>query len=300
MQTAGHPHLPAPEWLEIGPHRLAYRRAGHGPDLVFIHGWPLHSATFRAIVPLLAADYTCHLLDLPSAGLSQSAAGADRGFRSTLGVVSEAIDRLGLQRYAFVAHDSGGMLARHIAAGDARVAGLVLGDTELPGFHPPALRMLSLLAQSSLGPSVLRTTIRIGALRRSTAVGFGGAFADLSLLDGEFFELFLAPVVESNAATARTLEPIRDYRALVDELAGVHARIRAPVQLIWGTHDPVFPLSRAREMAKQFAGDVRLDTLEGGKLFAHEEQPERFAQIARTFLQAVLATGHGVLSTRSA
>lgn len=289
MSSARRPHLPAPEWLSIGPHRLAYRRSGQGPDLVFLHGWPLHSATFRAIVPRLAGDYTCHLLDLPGAGLSQSAAGADCGFRSALRVVSEAIDQLGLQRYAFVTHDSGGLLARHIAAGDARVAGLVLGDTELPSFHPLPMRMLAFLARSSFGPAVLRTMIRVGPLRRSSAVGFGGAFADTSLLDGEFYELFLAQLAESNADTARALQPIRDYSALVVELADIHARIHVPVQLIWGTRDPLFPLPRARQMAKQFAGHVTLSTIEGARLFAHEERPEEFASIARPFLNQLFA-----------
>lgn len=289
MHTARTPHLPAPEWLTVGPHRLAYRRAGSGPDLVFIHGWPLHSGTFRAIVPPLAADYTCHLLDLPAAGLSQSDPGADCGFRNTREVISQAIDALGLSHYAFVAHDSGAMLARHVAAHDLRVAGLVLGDTELPSFHPPPLRMLSLLARSSAGPAVLRATLRIGPLRRSSAVGFGGAFADTSLLDGEFFELFFAPLIESNAATARALEPIRSYDGLIDELSSVHARIRVPVQLIWGSRDPLFPLARARKMVPEFAGGAHLDTIEGAKLFAHEEHPEQFVQLARPFLRELFS-----------
>src|SRR5688572_15665722 len=62
----GAPHA----YLDIGHTRLAYRRFGRGPDLVFVHGWPLHAGTFRALVPLLADRFTCHLVDLPGAGQS--------------------------------------------------------------------------------------------------------------------------------------------------------------------------------------------------------------------------------------
>jgi hypothetical protein len=34
-----------------GHGRLTYYRFGQGPDVVMIHGWPLHSATFRSTSP---------------------------------------------------------------------------------------------------------------------------------------------------------------------------------------------------------------------------------------------------------
>ena len=37
--------------VDLGHSKVAYYRFGSGPDLVFVHGWPLHAATFRKIVP---------------------------------------------------------------------------------------------------------------------------------------------------------------------------------------------------------------------------------------------------------
>jgi pimeloyl-[acyl-carrier protein] methyl ester esterase len=43
---------------------------GHGPDLVLIHGWAMHSGIFAPLTPLLAANFRVHLVDLPGHGRS--------------------------------------------------------------------------------------------------------------------------------------------------------------------------------------------------------------------------------------
>jgi pimeloyl-ACP methyl ester carboxylesterase len=62
-----------------------------------------------------------------------------------------------------------------------------------------------------------------------------------------------------------------------------------PVQMIWGTDDPFFPLPKARAMTKQFAGRVELVEIPGAKLFAHEDHPEEFADHAVRFLRRALS-----------
>src|SRR5215470_18506564 len=63
------------DYLRMPEGMIAQWKFGHGPDVVFVHGWPLHAATFRALAPLLAARFTCHLFDLPGSGQTQSPAG---------------------------------------------------------------------------------------------------------------------------------------------------------------------------------------------------------------------------------
>src|SRR5581483_3338610 len=55
-------------YLDVGHNQLAYYRLGRGPDLFFVHGWPISAVTFRSILPFLSGKYTCHLIDLPGAG----------------------------------------------------------------------------------------------------------------------------------------------------------------------------------------------------------------------------------------
>src|SRR3954454_14518875 len=137
VETLPHYWLRPPDrFLEIGAHRVASWRVGRGPDLVFLHGWPLHSATFRHVVPLLADAFTCHLVDLPGTGRTVSRPDALVSFVGHAEVMRGVADALGLRRYGLVAHDSGGFVARTLAAADPRVAVLAIGDTEIPGHNP--------------------------------------------------------------------------------------------------------------------------------------------------------------------
>ena len=270
-------------YLDLGQHRLGYERRGHGPDVVFVHGWPLHSATFRNIVPHLERDFTCHLLDLVCAGRSSSASGADVSFSAQIRVLRAAIDALGLTRYAFVAHDSGGLLARYVAADDARVAGLVLGTTELPGRVPSVAALLGFMANVPFGPALFRALMRNRTFLRSP-LGFAPYLESREHLEGEFHRLFLAPILASTDASQRAISGITDFKLLYAGLADVHRRLRAPALLIWGARDTLFPLRGARAMLPQFGGGAELEVIEHGKLFFHEEHPEEFGSLARAFL----------------
>ncbi len=43
---------------------------GHGPDLVMLHGWSMHSAVWHNLAESLAQHFTLHLVDLPGHGQS--------------------------------------------------------------------------------------------------------------------------------------------------------------------------------------------------------------------------------------
>jgi len=271
--------------IDIGHSRIAYRTLGEGPDLVFIHGWPLDMATYRELAPLLASSFRCHLFDLPGAGATETSSQSALTLGAHAATARAVIDTLGLTRYAIVAHDSGGMVARFVAASDARVCALVLGNTELSHHHSAMIQFMKGVANTpGLGPLLLSTTMGTRFLRRSR-LGFAGCFQNLDHIDGEFYDLFVAPMLADKRrasqqfALLRTLDP-----TLVDKLPDMHARIRCPTKLIWGGADPFFPLARARTMLPEFKAGATLDVIEGGKLFIHEEQPETFANLARPFL----------------
>ena len=58
-------------FLDVGAGEVAYRRVGTGPDVLFVHGWPVSGATFRRLLPHLVDHVTCHVIDLPGAGSSR-------------------------------------------------------------------------------------------------------------------------------------------------------------------------------------------------------------------------------------
>ena len=276
----------APErWIDVGNGEVAHRQVGTGPDVVFVHGWPASGATFRGLLPHLAPHVTCHVLDLVGAGDSRFDRTVHISIEKHAEAVRRVLDALDVSDVAVVGHDSGGMIARYALADDPRVRAWALVDTEQPqGAH---WRFSSFLAIRHLPrfEKVLASVVNRPRLRRNKFI-LGDAFADRSLIDGEFAEFFLAPLRSNAERQWATAEFARNFDlGALSGLASVHARMTAPVQLVWGGDDPFFPLDWTREMMPGFGGDARLHVVPGGKLFVHEEFPD---QTARAILPSVL------------
>lgn len=276
-------------FLDIGHSKLAYWRYGQGPDLVFVHGWPLHSATFRKLVPELSQRFTCHLIDLPGAGQTQWSEASAIDLKEHVSSLRAGLTVLGLSRYALLAHDSGGAIARWLSADNAQVVALVLGNTEIPGHHPTLIRLLQGLLRLPYGHRLLTFAMGLRIIRRSP-LGFAGCFADRNLIDGPFHRLFIAPIVQSQRVAQSQLALLRAFdQTLIDRMNETHRRITAPTLLLWGEQDPIFPLRRARQMVDEFAGGATLEVLAGGKAFVHEELSDAFATHAGAFLTRAFA-----------
>lgn len=275
--------------IDVGHSRLAYYKFGSGPDVVLIHGWPLTAATYRHLVARLASRYTCHLFDLPTTGATEITAATPIGIPQHAATVRAAIDRLGLSRYALVGHDSGGFIARIVAANDPRAVGLVLGNTEIPGHTPAMLTLLALVAKLGLGEFVFGRVLRSSWLRRSM-FGFEGCFTDAAYADGEFKTAQLDPLL----APGKLAGQLRLFDTLTHDLMAtldaIHAQIAVPVALVWGTDDPWFPLAKAKRMLSSFAGPTTLTEIRGGKLFVHEDRADEFAAATVSHLAQCFAT----------
>jgi len=220
------PRFSVPDsFLELPGGRVATWRFGSGPDLVAVHGWPLHAATWRTLLPSLSQHFTVHLLDLPGSGHTEWRSAVD--FQVCAEVVHDFIDSLGVPRYAMLAHDSGGAIARLACAGDERLGALVLGNTEIPGHHPPLV--MGYVAAARLGLAGVLLKAILGGPLRTTVMGVGGLFTDPSYADGEFGDLFLAPLANPRVRENQ-LKLLRsvDFDES-DALAEVHARSRRAV-----------------------------------------------------------------------
>ncbi len=275
---------PPDRFLPVGTGEVAYRTVGTGPDVLFVHGWPVSSATFRALLPHLVDHVTCHLIDLPGAGASRFGTDPAPSLRGHIEAVRHVLDLLDLPRVAVVGHDSGGMIARHALAGDPRVVAMGLVDTEQPQGLSVRLRLFVAARHTPRLAAALGWVAGARRLRRHPLV-FGAAFNDRTLLDGEFDEFFLAPLRNDRARREAAARVLRSFDPqLVRDLAEVHRRVTVPVQLVWGEHDVFFPVRRAEEMVATFA-DARLHVVRGGSLFCHEEQP---AEVAEALLPTLL------------
>lgn len=263
-------------YLDVGAGEVAYRRVGTGPDVLFVHGWPVSGATFRGLLPHLADHVTCHVIDLPSAGSSRVTPTTPLSIAQHITTVRRVVDLLDLDRVAVVGHDSGGMIARHAMAGDDRLAAMGLIDTEQSqGLN---LRFKMFLANRKVPGfgSILGWLAGNKTLRRNGFV-LGDAFVDRSLLDGGFDEFFLQPLANDPAYRNATMKVLESFDTrYVHELGALHRQIDIPVQLVWGEQDKFFPVEWAREMVADFP-DAQLAVVPDAGLFSHEERPAEVA-----------------------
>ncbi|MEE9417327.1 MAG: alpha/beta hydrolase [Acidimicrobiales bacterium] len=270
--------------IDIGSSQLGYRKLGDGPDIVFIHGWPLHRETWRHVAAALP-NYTCHLIDLPGSGASITPAATKVSLRGHVDAVVEAIEVLDLDEIVLVGQDSGGMVARFAMdrIGDS-VSALILAGTEIPHHHPAVIDRLQMAAKLPGSASITARLMNTPRIVRSKQV-LGGCFFDRDLIEGDFRTEVLDQTFRDKSVVKRQLEVLASYTSdVVDELAEVHPKIMCPTLLVWGKGDPFFPVGKARKMVEQFGGPTRFEVFDDARLLAHEEHPKRFAALCAEFL----------------
>ena len=265
------------DYIPVSTGEVAYRRVGSGPDVLFVHGWPVSGATYRTLLPYLAEHVTCHLIDLPGTGSSRFTTDEQISLSTHIEAVRAVVDYLELDDVAVVGHDSGGLIARHAMAGDSRLRALGLIDTEQP--QGLSWRFKSFLYGSKLpGFGAIFGWLSGSPKIRRNGLAFGKVFHDKDLLDGEFDEFFLqtlandAPRLTAATTTIRSFEV--DY---VTRLEALHGQIDVPTVLVWGERDAFFPRRWAEEMAGQFP-NAHLEVIDGAGLFSHEERPKAVAE----------------------
>jgi pimeloyl-ACP methyl ester carboxylesterase len=272
-------------FVEVGDAKVCYRKVGAGPALVLFHGYPLFSLTWRKIVPELAKHFTCYAFDLVGLGDSTSPNEEDFTSQGEGRVFQQALAALGVFSYALMGNDSGGWVARELALLEPeRVTRFVLTNTEIPEQRPPWVWFYQYLAEVPGGSYLFRCMLSLRIWRRSV-IGFGSCFENLDLIDGEFFDLFLAPLLATHERIKRALKFLvtMDFRR-VDEFKELHGKLIMPVAFVWAADDPAFPEEYARQMATQFPNVAQFTSIPKAKLFMHEEFPEHVLQSVIEFL----------------
>ena len=274
------------ERTTVGPTTYAWRRIGSGPPLLLIHGFPLSGLTWRKVVPELSRHYTCYLPDLPGLGETRWSEQTDFTWHGHARGLVQLADALGLERFHVAGHDTGGTVARCLAQQiPGRVRTLAIINSEIPNHRPPWIQLYQRLMFVPGAVTGIGLLIRSRAFLHS-AMGFGGCFNDRALIDGEFHELFVAPLLRDPARMRGLQRYLRSLKwDVVDGFAQGHGALTMPVRLVWGADDPTFPVSHARRMVSQFP-NADIVEIPGAKLLAHEEKP---AEVAGALLQGFAA-----------
>jgi pimeloyl-ACP methyl ester carboxylesterase len=276
--------------------RLAYERAGRGPAVVLLHGWPGDRTDFRHAVPLLTPAAEVVVPDLRGFGESDKhpadpAVGysADAQARSVTGLV----DQLGLVRPVLAGYDIGSRIAQTVARQRPDLVRALVLSTPLPGIGD---RVLTAQAQQEFWYQAFHR------LDLATHLLDGRPDAVRAYLrhfwshwSGPDFELspdHLEHLVSVYAEPGAFAASIGWYRAGAGSVARSVSertprpedRLAVPTTVLWPEHDPLFPRAWSDRLGEFFA-DVRLRHLDGVGHFTPVESPDTFAAAVRAALE---------------
>jgi pimeloyl-ACP methyl ester carboxylesterase len=272
--------------IELPEGRIRYRESGSGEPLVFVHGLLVDGRLWRKVVPLLEGDFRCIVPDLPlgSHQLPMNPE-ADLSPPGLAGIVDGFMAALELERVTLVANDTGGAISQITAANHPdRIGRLILTNCDaFDNFLPPFFRPLQWAAKV---PGMLTGAMqgtRIAALRRSP-LGFGWLVKKDP--GGAPLEEWVRPYLSDRAIRRDTIKVLRGISPRYTNEAAERLRsFDRPTLLAWAAEDRFFKLTFAERLADTIPG-ARLERIEDSYTFVSEDQPERLAELIRTFVGA--------------
>lgn len=234
---------------------LAFREAGRpgGEPLVLLHGFGGSGHTFDPLLSGLG-DRRVILPDLPGQGHSADVAGS-RHPKAGAEAVLATLDAMGCPQFHLGGFSMGGAVACLVALK-----------------APERVKSLTLLAPGGFGCEIAAETLR----------AFGAARGETDIRDA--LSRMVAPGKAPPDGDVAAVASERENDRLVAELTAIAemitrdgrqgeipravlAGIACPVHVLWGTADPVLPVSQSRDLPPQF----RLRLAEGaGHMLVHE------------------------------
>ncbi|MDX6443744.1 MAG: hypothetical protein QOH71_818 [Blastocatellia bacterium] len=267
---------PPSKFVEIEGMRIHYRDEGAGQPLVMLHGFGSSLYTWDGWVRQLAGKRRLIRLDLPGFGLTGPALDGNYTADRYVRVVTELLDRLGVERADIAGNSMGGRTALMFALQHPeRVRKLILVDAG--GFAPWPEPMLFKLANTPIVGRwlVVHVTPRF-AVRRNLETVYGDPSRLTDAVVNRYWDMTLR-AGNRGAMVARITGP--PDPVLADRLG----ELKLPVLIQWGELDGWIPLSDAQGFQRGIAG-AELRVYPGAGHVPMEELPEATARDADAFL----------------
>ena len=275
---------------------IAYQKAGNGPPLLLLHGFPQSKAIWHLIAPQLSEHFTVIASDLRGYGESSKPAGnLDHSNYSKRSMAMDQVNlmrHLGYKKFQLLGHDRGGRVSHRLAADYPQCVQKVMVLDISP--------TLAMYEQTSMAFArgywhwfFLIQKAPIPETMISADVEFflkqfmGGRYAGLDIFSKDCWNDYVSAMHDLACVHAMC----EDYRAAstidlehdrVDIAAG--KQLQMPLRVLWGEHGLVntcfAPLNDWRKVAINVSGK----TFNSGH-YIPEEAPEELLAEALVFFQ---------------
>jgi pimeloyl-ACP methyl ester carboxylesterase len=276
-------------------------RGGAGPEtVVLLHGTvPGHSAycggahVWQRTLSVLSRDRHVVAIDLPGCGGSMIEA-HEFNIEAMARRITAAIDALGRGPCHLVGHDEGGLIALTVAleaADKVRSVTVVAGRSAAPTGDGVSNLTLSQTPQ----PLWSRASQAFVLERLSYSRHHLDDFIYRSAICGEGAAHRAAAELVRSGAYRTSYAPSAAKAKIAVFAAAREGRLGTPVQVVWGSHDPMTRVEEGFALFKILAGQQPRCQFHivnrAGSLPFHEE-PETFGMIVSAFQDGVSAERH--------
>ena len=275
--------------LPVDGFRLAYERAGAGPAVVVLHGWPGDRSDYRDVVALLSSAVDVIVPDLRGFGESDKHRSDPAGSysaaaqaRSVVGLIEE----LGLDHPVIGGYDIGSRIAQTLARSRRDLVRALVLSPPLPGIGN---RILTAQAQQEFWYQSFHQLDLAEQLIDGRAQAVRAYLRHFwSHWSGPGYELTddrLDHLASVYAEPGAFVASIGWYRAGAGAVARSVAelrpqpehRIAVPTTVLWPEHDPLFPRAWSDRIDEYFI-DARLRYIDDVGHFTPVECPQDFAE----------------------
>ena len=261
------------DYIELDGLRIAYRSAGKGDPLVFLHGFTYSSYSFRHNIPILSKFANMICPDLVGHGKSDKPAGFDYSLKNQADLMHQFCLKLGLERITLGGCSMGGALAMQMAISYPDIVEkLILIDSA--GVDLDVKSSQRIFGIPIIGHiAALVATIRF---RKST-------HTRMTVYNNEKPDDELKDYIRELKGFSSLMAGVRNLRAnRAFKLSGID-KVKQKTLIIWGERDQLFSIDSARKLANTIPNSRMILLPDAGHL-PNEEKPADFNQVVIDFM----------------
>ncbi len=249
---------------------LRVARAGTGPPLVLLHGYPDTLQVWSRVVPRLAARFETIAFDWPGMGCSSAWPGGATPFHLS-NRLRDLLDRWEVQKAGIVAMDMGGQPSLAFAAEHPeRTSFLVVMNSLVFGDERTSWE-IRILRRFGWNRFLLRRLPRI-IFRHAERTSLPPGTELPGELRDDFRRAFLRPEVRNYI-----IKMCAGYQGSFHRLHGLYGRIERPTLILWGERDRHFPPAHAGRLQEAIPRS-RLEIFPGAEHWMAWHRAEEVAE----------------------
>ncbi len=273
-------------YADLNGIRLHYIKAGAGPLMIFLHGFPEFSYAWNAQLREFAKDHLVVAPDMRGYNLSAKPAQVDQyAMPNLVGDIRALADHLGYKKFVLVAHDWGGVVAWAFAI---RFPELLSELISINAPHPAVFAKLlrenadQQKASSYIGafqnPGVENylAADNFAALRQAMA----GSAARPDVFSDPDWQAYTAAWSQPGALTGM-LNYYRVPRAAIPD--GANFKVTVPTLVLWGEKDHALNILNVDGLPA-YVPNLTVQRFPSGTHWVVHEHPTEINQAIREFL----------------